>query len=249
MRLAMTGGASGIAAATAKMLLDQGHELTVFDLRKPDFEVPYIPLDLMDQGAVDAALAAVEGSFDGLCFIAGIPPRDDNGAACLTVNTLSTCRFIEGFLPKLNDGAAVVSVASRAGLGWQDNIPQLEEILSLAVDDVQNWCERNEVPAALAYRLSKQALIFWHQKQVAEYIGRNRFVTVSPAAVSTGILDDFIKAFGPGVAANLAKVGRAGRPEEVAATIAFLVSEQANWINGIDIIVDGGMGALNLGVG
>lgn len=249
MRLAMTGGATGIAAATAELLLRQGHELTVFDLRKPDFDVQYIPLDLMDQNAVDAALTAAEGNFDGLCFIAGIPPREDNGAACLTVNTLSTCRFIKGFMPKLNEGAAVVSVASRAGLGWQDNIPQLDDILSLAPDQVQDWCKSNEIPAALAYRLSKQAIIYWHQKQVAEYIGRNRFVTVSPAAVSTGILDDFIKAFGPGVAANLAKVGRAGKPEEVAATIAFLVSEQANWINGIDIIVDGGMGALNLGVG
>ena len=249
MRLAMTGGATGIAAATANMLLAEGHEVTIFDLRKPDLDVPYIPLDLMDQNAVDAALAAAEGSFDGLCFIAGIPPRDDNGAACLTVNTLSTCRFIEGFMPKLNAGAAVVSVASRAGLGWQDNIPQLEEILKLAPDAVAGWCQQNEVPAALAYRLSKQALIYWHQKQVPQHIGRNRFVTVSPAAVSTGILDDFLKAFGPGVAANLAKVGRAGKPEEVAATIAFLVSERANWINGIDIIVDGGMGALNLGVG
>lgn len=249
MRLAITGGATGIAASTAQTLMEQGHDIVVFDLRKPDLDVPYIPLDLMDQGAVDRALDAAEGVFDGLCFIAGIPPRDDNGPACLTVNTLSTCRFIKGFMPKLKAGAAVVSVASRAGLGWQDNVTQLDEILALAPGDVDDWCERNEIPAALAYRLSKQALIYWHQKQVAEYIGRNRFVTVSPAAVSTGILDDFIKAFGPGVAANLAKVGRAGKPEEVASTIAFLVSEQANWINGIDIIVDGGMGALNLGVG
>ena len=101
----------------------------------------------------------------------------------------------------------------------------------------------------LAYRLSKQAVIYWHQSQVAAHIGRLRFVTVSPAAVSTGILDDFLKAFGPAVAKNLDRVGRAGTPEEVSAVIAFLLSPDASWVNGIDIIIDGGMGALNLPVG
>ncbi|NCF49556.1 MAG: SDR family oxidoreductase, partial [Bacteroidetes bacterium] len=76
-----------------------------------------------------------------------------------------------------------------------------------------------------------------------------RFVTVSPSAVRTGILDDFLKAFGPTVAANLQRVGRAGTPEEIAAAISFLVSPKASWINGIDIIIDGGMGALNLSNG
>ena len=92
-------------------------------------------------------------------------------------------------------------------------------------------------------------MIYWHQKQVPAHIGRHRFVTVSPAAVSTGILDDFINAFGPGVAKNLERVGRAGKPEEVASVIAFLLSDQANWINGIDIIIDGGMGAFALAAG
>ena len=40
-----------------------------------------------------------------------------------------------------------------------------------------------------------------------------------------------------------------GKPEEVASVIAFLLSDQANWINGIDIIIDGGMGAFALAAG
>ena len=120
MKIALTGGASGIGAATVERLLRKGHEIVIFDLHKPDVDCPWVPLDLMNTGSVDEALEQADGSFDGLAFIAGIPPRDDNAAACLTVNTLSTCRFIEGFLPKLKDSAAV-SVASRAGLGWQDN--------------------------------------------------------------------------------------------------------------------------------
>ena len=249
MRLAITGGASGIGAETISLLQAAGHELVVFDLHEPAADVTYIPLDLMDGDAVEAAIAKAEGSFDGLAFIAGIPPRDDNSAAVLTVNMISTCRFITGFMDRLNDGAAVVTVASRAGLGWQDNTETLNTLLSCGQDGIKAFCAEREIDPATAYRLSKQAMIYWHQTQVPAHIGRHRFVTVSPAAVSTGILDDFINAFGPGVKKNLDRVGRAGKPEEVASAIAFLLSDQASWINGVDIIIDGGMGAFALAAG
>ena len=70
-----------------------------------------------------------------------------------------------------------------------------------------------------------------------------RMNTVSPAAVSTGILEDFTKAFGPKVAKNIERVGRPGMPEEIADIIIFLISPQSHWIKGQDITIDGGMGA------
>ena len=244
MRLALTGGATGIGAATAARLRADGHEVVIFDIRAPDSGDRWIQLDLMDPGSIAAALQAADGSFDGLCSIAGVPPRDDNAVPCLTVNTLATCAFIEGFMPKLNEGAAVVSVASRAGMGWQSNLDQLENLLAQTPASLDEWCAGNEVDATKAYILSKQALIYWHQRAVTPYIGKHRFVTVSPSAVSTGILDDFVKAFGPMVAANLARVGRSGTPQEVAELIAFCVSPAASWMNGVDVITDGGMGAM-----
>jgi len=246
MRLALTGGATGIGAATAARFRADGHEVVIFDIQKPTSDDRWIQLDLMDPGSISAALQAAVGSFDGLCSVAGVPPRDDNAVACLTVNTLATCAFIDGFMPKLTDGAAVVSVASRAGMAWQSNIDQLDDLLAQTPGSLADWCAANEVDAAKAYILSKQAVIYWHQRAVTPHIGRHRFVTVSPSAVSTGILDDFVKAFGPQVAANLARVGRAGTPEEVAELIAFCISPVASWMNGVDIITDGGMGAMAL---
>ena len=122
-------------------------------------------------------------------------------------------------------------------------------MLACGQDGIEAFCEEREIDPATVYRLSKQAMIYWHQMQVRDHIGKHCFVTVSPAAISTGILDDFINAFGPGVAKNLERVGRAGKPEEVASLIAFLLSEQAEWINGIDIVVDGGMSAFALAAG
>ena len=138
----------------------------------------------------------------------------------------------------------MVSVASRAGMAWQTNLDQLDDLLAQTPDSLANWCAAHEVDSTKAYILSKQAVIYWHQRAVTPYIGKHRFVTVSPSAVSTGILDDFVKAFGPMVAANLARVGRSGTPEEVAEMINFALSPAASWINGVDLVTDGGMGAM-----
>ena len=244
MRLALTGGATGIGAATAARLRADGHEIVIFDIQKPEGDGTWIKLDLMDEGSITAAIEAAEGSFDGLVSIAGIPPRGDNEVACLTVNTLVTCAFIEAFLPKLKEGAALVTVASKAGAAWQTNLDQLDDLLAQTPASLAGWCAANEVDATKAYILSKQAVIYWHQQMVTPHIGRHRFVTVSPSAVSTGSLADFVKAFGPMVAANLARVGRSGTPEEVAELIIFCLSPAASWINGVDIVTDGGMGAM-----
>ena len=244
MRLALTGGATGIGAATVARLRADGHEIVIFDIQKSDGDERWIKLDLMDTDSISAALAAADGRFDGLVSIAGIPPRDGNEVACLTINTLATCAFIDVFMPKLNDGAAVVTVASKAGGAWQSNLDQLEDLLAQTPAGLADWCAANEVDATKAYILSKQAVIYWHQRAVTAHIGKHRFVTVSPSAVSTGILDDFVKAFGPMVAANLARVGRSGTPEEVAELINFSLSPAASWINGVDLVTDGGMGAM-----
>ena len=244
MRLALTGGATGIGAATVARLRADGHEIVIFDIQKPEGDDHWIRLDLMDDSSLAAALKAADGRFDGLVSIAGIPPRGDNEVACLTVNTLATCAFIDGFMPKLNEGAAVGTVASKAGAAWQTNLDQLDDLLAQSPGSLAGWCAANEVDATKAYILSKQAVIYWHQRAVTPHIGRHRFVTVSPSAVSTGILDDFVKAFGPMVAANLARVGRSGTPEEVAELITFCLSPAASWINGVDLVTDGGMGAM-----
>lgn len=249
MKLAVTGGASGIGAASLRALRAQGHELTVFDIVKPDIEgITYIALDLSDKASIAAALDAATGPFEGLCHIAGIPPRDDNAKACLIINAIHGFAFIKGLMPKMAKGSAIVSVASRAGFGWENNIEELEALMACDAAMIDNFINDRDMQAAYAYKISKQAVVYWHQKQVADYIGHHRFITLSPAAVDTGILGDFKKAFGPQVEVNLAKVGRPGRPEEVADVMAFAVSPASSWLNGIDITIDGGMAALNLTV-
>ena len=52
MRLALTGGATGIGAATVARLRADGHEIVVFDIQKPEGDERWIKLDLMDEGSI-----------------------------------------------------------------------------------------------------------------------------------------------------------------------------------------------------
>ena len=49
MRLALTGGATGIGAATVARLRAEGHEIVIFDIQEPEGEERWIKLDLMDE--------------------------------------------------------------------------------------------------------------------------------------------------------------------------------------------------------
>ena len=80
----------------------------------------------------------------------------------------------------------------------------------------------HEIDATRAYNLSKEAVIVYTISQTERMIQKRfRMNSVSPAAVSTGILDDFTKAFGEKVAKNIARAGRPGHPEEIADIIFY----------------------------
>jgi len=115
------------------------------------------------------------------------------------------------------DLGVIVNLASKAGQFWQQSMPQVQSLLALHDwKEIDGWCAGQEIEHVRAYNLSKEALIVWSKLLAARLIERQiRVVSVSPAAVSTGILDDFMKAFGDKVAQNLKKVGRPGNADEI----------------------------------
>ena len=245
MRVAVTGGASGIGAAVVRKMQAAGHHVTSFDIAEPAGVDHWIQTDLSDAASIEAAIRAAEGPFDALINNAGIPPREGMAAQVLQINWFGLVAFLDGMLDQLNPGGAIVNVASRAGAMWQQNLEQVQALRALPAAGVPEFLTAYGINATRAYNLSKEAVIVMTHARCAEMIARDfRMNAFSPAAVSTGILDDFVKAFGPKVAANIARVGRAGTPEEVADVIAFLASPDSHWIKGQEIAIDGGMGAI-----
>ena len=246
MRVALTGGASGIGAEVAAKLAFAGHEVTTFDISEPQVDVKrWVKTDLSDPGSVAAAIEAAEGPYDALINNAGLPPREGLAELVLRVNFFGLRSFLNGMLPKLAPGAAIVNTASRAGAMWQQNIDEVKALMALDPSELSGFLKDRGIDATRAYNLSKEAVIVLTMAETENMIARGfRMNSVSPAAVATDILDDFVAAFGERVAKNIARVGRPGHPAEVADAILFLISPQSNWIKGTDIVLDGGMGAL-----
>lgn len=247
MRIALTGGASGIGAAIAARLVRDGHEVTAFDIAKPQEEAAHwIETDLGDPESVAAAIASAQGPYDALINNAGLPPRDGQAELILRVNFFGFRQFLEGMLDSLAPEASIVNTASRAGAMWRDSIDEVKALMALrAHGDAAEFVAQRSIDHVRAYNLSKEAVIVLTIAEAERMIARGlRMNCVSPAAVSTGILDDFVAAFGERVARNIARAGRPGLAEEIADVVAFLAGPKSRWLKGVDIPVDGGMTAM-----
>ncbi len=247
MHVALTGGSTGIGAATAAKLKSQGATITAFDISEPTENVDrWIKVDMSDPASIQAAIDAAAGPFDALINNAGLPPREGLEAVILKVNFVGMRMFLDGMLDQLKPGSAIVNTASRAGAQWMQNIAEVKELMALGShDDVDAFVTSKSMDHMRAYNLSKEAVIVLNLAMTEALIARNlRMNSVCPAAVATGILDDFTSAFGPRVAKNIERAGRPGTPEEVADIICFLAGPDSAWLMGIDITIDGGMSAM-----
>jgi len=248
LRVAITGCATGIGAESARILRSRGAHVTGFDVADATGLVDtFIPLDLSDPASIARASDAAGGTFDALCNIAGLPPKSGSLTAerILQVNFIGTRLFTEALVSKLAAGASIVNMASRAGSRWRENLIQVKALLALEEHgQVAGFCKANAIDDVRAYDLSKEAIIVWTLAETEPLLARDvRINSISPGAITTRIYDDFIAAFGERATRQIARAGRAGRPEEVAELVAFLASRESGWIKGVDINVDGGKSA------
>lgn len=238
----VTGGASGIGRATAEKLGALGAAVTVVDLRDPGDGPAWIEADLADMEAITAL--SLPDRIDILVNAAGLPPRPGREADILRVNVFGLRAFTGHALPRMAKGGAIVSMASKAGGKWRENLEQAKRLMTLPVAKVEQFISDEGIDQVRAYDLSKECVIVWTKAMVGTLRARGiRINAVSPAAVETPILGDFMAAFGERATRGVALAGRAGRPGEIAEVIAFLASDEASWVTGCNIESDGGLTA------
>ncbi|MCY3996893.1 MAG: SDR family oxidoreductase [Rhodobacter sp.] len=238
MRVLVTGVANGIGAATAAALRDAGAQIIGVDVVEGDCR----RLDLSDMSAIDAF--RFDGRFDALVNAAGLPPREGDEARVLTVNYHGLRRFTERVIPTMSNGGSIVSMASKAGSKWRENLDQVRRFQATGPGEVDTFVSAENIDAVRSYDLSKEALIVWTKVQTPRLAALGlRANTVSPAAVETRILDDFMTAFGERAVRGMALAGRAGTADEIAAVAAFLAKPESGWMKGANLVVDGGLDA------
>jgi NAD(P)-dependent dehydrogenase (short-subunit alcohol dehydrogenase family) len=240
----VTGAGGGIGLAIARDLAEAGAIVHAFDLKPAPAalaehdHIVFHQGDLCDGARTAALFSGIEerhGRLDCAVNAAGLclferdgsveTVADDVFARTFDVNLTGAMRIVRGALPLMRaaGGGAFVHIASVVGLRTMENI-------------------LGGGPAD-AYQLSKAALVSLSRSLALQFAHQNiRSNTVCPGAIATPMTAD-IYADPARVAAMQARtpLGRVGRPEDVSAATLFLLGDEASFITGTDLVVDGGL--------
>jgi len=238
-RLVISGASSGIGLETARMAADAGAEVCLVARREDVLaeaaktigdKAWFVQCNVADERSVRRLAAEVGdrwGGLDGLVNNAGVAPMAnlddttvevwDEAFAINVRGPFLMCRELGALLKKDGSGA-VVNMSS-----------------SLAV---------KAIPGMAAYNAAKAALNQLTRSLALEWAPAVRVNAVMPAVVDTpihalrGIKPEQVRAMG-----EFHPMGRVGKPSDVASMILFLLSDDASWITGAIMPVDGGMTA------
>jgi NAD(P)-dependent dehydrogenase (short-subunit alcohol dehydrogenase family) len=242
-RYVVTGTASGIGQAVAEKLVKAGAEVHSLDRNTPTVPVArHIAVDLADPVSIDAALDRLDGEYHGLLSVAGVPGTAPAGTV-FAVNTLATRKLAEAFLAKLAPGGSVTVVSSTAGFGWPQRLTQIRDFLATdTYEEGAAWFRANPQDGN-AYNFSKECTtVYVHAMGLAFHELGFRINAAAPGPVETPILPDFRETMGADTIDGLAiLLGRHASPQDIADVVVFLAGDEARWINGEAVNVDGGI--------
>jgi 3-oxoacyl-[acyl-carrier protein] reductase len=239
-RALVTGGSRGIGAAIAAALADKGADVAITYERSGDRAAAVvqsikakgrkalaIQADSADPDAINRSVKEALGALGGLDILINNAATGRPGTVAdislkdvqdmLNVNVRAPLLFAKAVIPHLKEGGRIVSIGS-----------------SIA--------ERLPFPGMTAYAMTKSALLAFTRGLARELGPRNITANIIlPGPVET----EMNPANSPiaDVVRSMLPLGRYGKPEEIAAVVAFLASPAASFITGAIISVDGGANA------
>ena len=240
----ITGGSRGIGLAIAERLVTEGATVVLTGRKPESLEAAVTRLDAIEPGrAVGVAgkaddadhraevFALVRDRFGGLDHLvnnAGINPA--YGPA-LEIESSVVRKILE-----VNVVAALDWTRSAVDAGLRRSIVNTASVAGLSAS-----------PGVAFYGVSKAALINLTQQLAVELAPRIRVNAVAPAVVRTQFAEALYAGDREAALAAAYPLGRIGEPEDVAGPVAFLLSDDAAWITGHTLTIDGGASAVAVG--
>lgn len=248
-RAVVTGCASGMGEATARILVDVGAEVIGLDVKPTAVPVDaFHTVDLKDPASIDAAVEAITGDgtrpVDAVFSVAGLPGPPFSDLDTVLVNFVGARHLIEGLVPSMPRGAAAICVASNAGLGWQQELDWL--VPAISTDGFaagKAWAEANPELINSGYVPSKKlvnAWVAWRGVQLMADRGI-RLNCANPGPTNTAMMPAFEALAGADlIDAFIGPSGRRSTPEEQAWPLVFMNSPRSSYIAGEAIHTDAG---------
>lgn len=252
----VTGGASGIGAETARAFAQHGAKVLLTDSndalgRSVAKEITdgggtaaFSVQDVCDEALWATIVAQAEeryGRLDILCNIAGISGRDPK----LNIQTTLTAgpRLTEQTLEQWN---RVMQVnATGVFLGTRAAVPAMQRAGGGSIINISSICGIIGSHANAAYHASKGAVRIFSKAAAIQYApDKIRVNSVHPGFVDTPMTKPGHS--NPEVARKRLEatpLGRFGTPADIAAGCLYLASDEASWVTGSELVIDGGMTA------
>jgi NAD(P)-dependent dehydrogenase (short-subunit alcohol dehydrogenase family) len=247
----VTGGASGIGRAVVLQLIRRGAQVVSLDLQDqddgPSRLLRPVRVDLGNVTALDALLDELTDrggpGVDFVCNAAGVSPLGQTVETVVGVDFIAVRRICDRIAPTMEEGAAIVNVASVAGV--YEAIDEPARALLADPDPVATMVLAKEIiaDAGQAYAIAKRAVILHTLEVAAACAARQvRANSTSPHAAATP-MHYAIKQRQPEMyerAGMTAHFGRWSTVDEQADAILFLLGPRSTYITGQNLMVDGG---------
>jgi NAD(P)-dependent dehydrogenase (short-subunit alcohol dehydrogenase family) len=232
----VTGAGGGIGLAVATALAREGCRVTCIDLKPRPEQLPeaceYVTGDITDADVPGAVVerAADDGRLDYLVNAAAVgwfdrdrsilDTPEDVWHAVLEINLTAPMRFMRAAVPAMpSPGGAMVHIGSIAAL-------------------------RNMDSPMDAYQVSKSGLVSLSRSMALQLAAKGiRSNTICPGAIDTPMVAG-IYAEDPSRRDRMAArtpMRRLGRPDDIAGCCLYLLSDEASFMTGTDVVVDGGL--------
>jgi NAD(P)-dependent dehydrogenase (short-subunit alcohol dehydrogenase family) len=234
----ITGGSSGMALASAQRFVEEGAYVFITGRRQEALDeavkligrnVTGVRGDAANLDDLDRLFDTVKrekGKIDILFASAGRGEAINLGEiteqqfdTAFDLNVRGTLFTVQKALPLFNDGGSIFMTGSNASV--------------------------KGFPGFSVYAASKAALRSFARTWLNELKGRNIRVNVLvPGQVATPILEQVLDEEAKQMFESLIPRGKMGRPEEIATVALFLASDDSSYVNGAELLVDGGMSAI-----